>query len=340
MTDNIRKKTSMQDIATALGISKNAVSLAFNNKRGVSEQLREKVIKTAIEMNYGGYGKLGATFESKLVTICFPSAIGRTSQFYSTIYSSIEQELSKHGYRSLIFSLSPEMESAFQLPYGLEEGKIQAVILVGILSKEYVQKVSSLCRNVILVDNYFLDLPVNSVITANLEGGYMETQYLITHGHTRIGFAGKIHTYLAYRQRYIGFTLAMHDAGLAVDPSLLLIHDQLFDFQDQLDQAIAGFSPKMPHALVCANDRAAIQLIGRLHFAGFRIPEDISVIGFDDIETADVITPPLTTMRVPRTEMGRKAALLLIRHLEGEEHPASSVVIYPTLIERNSVKLG
>jgi len=336
--DNIRKKTSMQDIAEELGISKNAVSLALNNKTGISEQLRAKVIQTAIAMNYGGYGRLGDALESKLVAICLPSVLGRSSQFYSAVYWSIEHELGKYGYRSLIISVTQEMEQALQLPAGLDEGKVKAVILVGGLSKQYVEKVSRTFRNTLLVDNYFLNLPIKSVNTANIEGGYEATQYLLSQGHTRIGFAGTIHTYLAYRERHTGYTLAMSDAGIPVIPELSLTEDSLFDNQDKLDLAIGELRKLAPDALICSSDRVAIQLITRMHAAGIHIPGDVSIIGFDDIETADIVNPPLTTMQVPRTEMGRRAALMLVHQLEGEEYLASSVVIYPKLVVRESVK--
>lgn len=336
--DNIRKKTSMQDIAEELGISKNAVSLALNNKTGISEQLRAKVIQTAIAMNYGGYGRLGDAFESKLVAICLPSIIGRSSQFYSAVYWSIEQELGKYGYRSLIISVTQEMEQSLQLPDGLEEGKVKAVILVGVLSRKYVEKVSSTFQNTLLVDNNFLNLPVQSVITANIEGGYTATQYLISQGYTRIGFVGKIHTYLAYRERFTGYTLAMNDSELQLDSELSLTEDSFFDNLDSLDAAISRLREKEVEAMVCSSDRVAIKLITRMQAAGIHIPDDVSIIGFDDIENADIINPPLTTMRVPRAEMGRRAALMLVHQLGGEEYLTSSVVIYPKLIERESVK--
>src|SRR5690554_8186489 len=124
---DVRHKTSMQDIADALGISKNAVSIALNNKPGISESLRTKVIKTAITMNYGSYGKLSNTFEQNLVAICIPSIISGFSQFYSSIYWAIEKELGLTGYSSLLVSISEEMEKNLTLPTNLLDHEVKGV---------------------------------------------------------------------------------------------------------------------------------------------------------------------------------------------------------------------
>lgn len=338
--DRIRQKTSMQDIATALGISKNAVSLALNNKPGISESLRSKVIKTAILMNYGGYGRLGSALERNLVAICVPSAISGFSQFYSSIYWSVERELGSHGYSPLLTSISTEMEESLTFPPVLHEQELRAVVVVGILSKQYIQKLASVFEHLVLVDNHFMDLPLNSVATANIEGGYEATKFLIEKGFSKIGFLGQVHKYTAYAERYNGYRMALNDASIVFDDSLCFTDPSLFKPDLESEKIIDTILEKQIQVIFCACDRVAIQLIGKLHARGLQIPEDVSVLGFDDIENADIVSPPLTTMRVSRQELGMKAAELLINHMEEKDNSHSSITIYPRLVLRESVKIS
>ncbi len=336
--DRIRQKTSMQDIATALGISKNAVSLALNNKPGISDNLRNKVIKTAIMMNYGGYGRLGTALERNLVAICVPSAISGFSQFYSSIYWSVERELGSHGYSPLLTSISTEMEEALTFPPILHEQEVRAVVVVGILSKRYVEKLATVFEHLVLVDNHYMDLPLDSVATANVEGGYEATRFLVEKGFSKIGFVGQVHRYAAYHERCTGYRKALDDAGLPLDESIIFTDSSLFIPDLDSDAIIDSIIAKRVEVVFCSCDRVAIQLIGKLHARGLQIPKDVSILGFDDIENADIVSPPLTTMRVSRQELGMRAAQLLISRMESSEGSHSAITIYPRLILRESVK--
>ncbi len=335
--DNVRQKTSMQDIADALNISKNAVSLALNNKSGISETLRNKVVQTAILMNYGGYGKLGNSSGNNLVAICVPSAISGFSQFYSSVYWAIEKELSAHGYRSLLTSITQEMEHNLSFPEVLHEQGLKGVIVVGVISKEYILKMVNSFNNFVQVDNYYMDLAINSVATANVEGGYEATKFLVEQGAERIGFVGDIHAYNSYKDRYRGYELALSDVLIPKIPSRFFTDSALFSPTLQLDILMEKMKEEQLDAIFCASDRIAIQLIGMMHKNGLQIPQDISIIGFDDTENSDIVNPPLTTMRVPRTELGHVAATLLIEKIASKRKPPSAISIYPKLIQRKSV---
>jgi len=337
--EDVRRKTSMQDIANVLNISKNAVSLALNNRPGISEELKDKVVQVAISMNYGGYGKLASSIEDKLIAICVPNAIRGVSQFYSPVFWAVEQELSFSGYRSLIVSVTKEMETSFVLPEVLFERGVKGIVVVGILSKEYVSKLSQVIENLVLIDNFYLDLPLNSVITANLEGGYEATKYLITQGCSTIGFLGQVNQYNAYKERCSGYRLALSNAGISIDESIIYTDDELFIPSTDLSPIIQGIKEKHLDSVFCASDRLAIQLISMLHKCDMHVPSDISIIGFDDSENSDIVSPPLTTMRVPRQEMGRVAAKLLIEQFNSSSKMSSAISMYPKLIERKSVRL-
>jgi DNA-binding LacI/PurR family transcriptional regulator len=211
--NDLSQKTSMQDIATALGISKNAVSLALNNKPGISESLRQKVIDCAISMNYGSYGKLESSRNKRVVAICVPSAISGFSQFYSSIYWTVERELASRGYRSLLTSVSSEMEDSLQLPPVLTESDVLGVIVVGTFAESYIVKISSVFKNLVLVDSHFVNLQINSVsLLYNCQPRTISNKFLIEKGFKRIGFLGDV--FRAYKERFLGYQItALEESG-------------------------------------------------------------------------------------------------------------------------------
>src|SRR5690554_2872399 len=335
--NHLSQKTSMQDIATALGISKNAVSLALNNKPGISEELRQKVVDCAINMNYGGYGKLKSNLNKRVVAICVPSAISGFSQFYSSIYWTVERELASRGYRSLLTSVSSEMEDSLQLPPVLTESDVLGVIVVGTFAESYIVKISSVFKNLVLVDNHFVDLQINSVTTANLEGGYKATKFLIEKGFDKICFLGPVNVFSAYKERFAGYKLALENSGVELNSNYILVDEALFIPELDLDQIALHIKSYKISSVFCASDRIAIRLMGQLQALGYNIPNDISIVGFDDIENADIVSPPLTTLRVSRTELGKKATKILIDLVKGKNDNTSNIAIHPKLIVRNSV---
>jgi DNA-binding LacI/PurR family transcriptional regulator len=249
----------------------------------------------------------------------------------------VEKELASRGYRPLLTSVSMEMEESLALPPVLQDREVAGVVVVGILSKQYISKIAATFEHLVLVDNYFFDLPLNSVATANIEGGYEATKFLLERGFKKIGFLGQTHTYTAYRERYGGYRMALSDAGIPLDDSRVLTDTKLFKPDLDTDKILHTITSQTLDAVFCASDRVAIQLLGKLHANGFRIPQDISVMGFDDIENADIVSPPLTTMRVSRNELGQQAACLLVDRMESKCNYQSSISIYPKLIVRESV---
>jgi DNA-binding LacI/PurR family transcriptional regulator len=255
------------------------------------------------------------------------------------VYWAIEKVLSLHGYRSLITSITGEMEENLTFPEVLFEQQLIGVIVVGVLKKEYIHLLVNSYNNFVQVDNYFMDLAINSVATANVEGGYEATKFLIEQGCSRIGFVGHTNKYNSYKDRCRGYTLALSDASIQFEPSRVLTNGTFFRPEVNLEAILEVIIYEKLDALFCASDRLAIQIIGILHKKRIKIPQDISIIGFDDTENSDIVNPPLTTMRVPRGELGYAAAHLLVEKIKSKKKPPSAISIYPRLIKRKSVKM-
>lgn len=332
-------KTSMQDIADHLGISKNAVSLALNQKAGVSEELRARVFEAANRLNYRTETKANKKKRSNLLVL-LPEYIRNDTVFYYEVYGAIEKRAKEHGYTAVMCSVTQEMEEQMLLPELYHDIVFHGILLVGVLSHSYVRSINELEIPLVTVDHYYDSLQLDAVVTANVEEAYKIVAYLIDKGHRQIGFMGAIEMTKSFKERWIGYQNAMSDAGLAVNPAhcltggspLYALNTNPAELSAHLDAMTS-----MPTAWFCANDRIAITLIHLLSSKGYKVPEDISIVGFDDIEAARMIYPRLTTIQVPREQLGYEAVDFLIRKIEYGGSPAK-IAIFGQLVERDSCR--
>ncbi|MDU0202696.1 LacI family DNA-binding transcriptional regulator [Paenibacillus sp. PFR10] len=329
-------KNSMQDIANLLGISKNAVSLALNHKPGVSEELRSRVFEAAQQLKYRTESK--ARKKQNHLLVLFPESVQNDKNFYYEVFWSIEKRAKENGYTAIISGVTKDMERLLILPDLYHEFAFSGILLIGVFTPAYVSKLRELETPLVTVDHCYDGLQLDSVVTANAEGACSIVSHLIQKGHRQIGFIGAGSMSKSFRERWFGFTNAMSDAGLAIDRSFCLIgpnkaaspDDELASFLE----AMSGQSP-WPTAWFCANDRLAISLIQHLTARGFHVPDAMSVVGFDDIEAAQMVRPRLTTIHVQREQLAFEAVDLLLRRIEKGGVP-SKISIYGELIERES----
>jgi DNA-binding LacI/PurR family transcriptional regulator len=332
------KKVSMQDIAEYLSISKNAVSLALNNKPGVSEELRKRVFKAAQELNYGG---LGQKRKSSNIIVLIPEYISDDTYFYNDIYWTIEREAKQQGYNAILTSIGSEMEDALQLPDIYFEMDFTGIMIIGIFSDKYVEKLAAMDLPLLSVDHYYDGIVLDSVVTANEEGAYIAVEHLINNGHRDIGYIGSIDMTASLYERWNGYLKAMRRHNLEVNfehcitkPSSL---SHLLNDIEELEKSINEMDT-FPTAWFCGGDRIAISLINVLSRKNIKVPDDISVMGFDDIQASSIIVPPLSTFRVQRELMGKMAVDMLIKKINGSGNNKLKLAIHGELVVRDSVK--
>ncbi|MBP1965888.1 LacI family DNA-binding transcriptional regulator [Paenibacillus aceris] len=328
----MNSKTSMQDIADLLGISKNAVSLALNHKAGVSEELRTRVFEAAHQLKYRTEAK--AKKKQSHLLVLFPEYIQDDKTFYYEVFWSIEKKAKENGYTAIISGVSKEMERLLILPDLYHEMALGGVLIIGAFHPDYVSKLKVLGTTLVTVDHCYDSLQLDAVVTANAEEAYKMVTHLVRKGHRQIGFIGAGSMSKNFKERWYGFETAMSDAGLAVDRMSEIPENALDDLATFLE---AMNKDTMPSAWFCANDRLAISLIQHLTAKGYRVPDDVSVVGFDDIEAAQLVMPRLTTIQVQREQLGYEAVELLIRRIEKGGGP-SKISIYGELIERDSCR--
>jgi LacI family transcriptional regulator/LacI family purine nucleotide synthesis repressor len=335
-----RKKVTMADIAGQLGVSKNSVSLALSDRHGVSDGLRKRVMEKASEMRYGDYAGRGDC-PSACIALLVPEYLHEDAFFYSDVFWAIEAEAKRRGYISINIGISGEMEAALALPVLPDEMRFIGLLAVGVMRRAYVEKLYSLGLPLISVDIEYSDLLIGCVGSANLSGGYMAARYLLDCGHREVGFIGPINTALSIYERFCGFQLAMRRAGLADSAVYNITGDsaefQLFDTVEVLGPLYDRIH-SFPTAWFCAGDRIAIALCGLLAQRGVRVPDEISVMGFDGLSVSEIVTPKLTTINIDRRQMGKRAVEALHNMAARNERSPVNISVLGTLAERDSVR--
>ena len=335
-----KKAVSLQTIADQVGVSKYAVSLALNGKAGVSASLREQIIRVAKE---SGYVRSPKTTPAKKLNILvlIPQYIQNDTAFYPNVYWAIEQSIQEQGHSAIFTSVSDEMSHFGQLPSALQEAKIAGMIVVGQVPVSYMRKLLDTGLPCVSVDEHYRTVDVDCILTANTHGADQMVQHLIDCGHTDIGFIGAIHTTSSNFDRWVGYQNALARNGIAVNRSHCITADSpkesLLSRFDELSRHLDGL-PSLPTAWFCANDGTAVTLISLLRLRGIRVPEDISVVGFDDQSMAAMISPSLTTYHVPRKELGRAAVHLLLFRIASPACACREISVRGYPVYRDSVK--
>lgn len=339
MKQRKKKKVTMKDIAEKLSLSINAVSLAINDKSGVSDETRKIILKTAKEMGYFD-NNISFVVKNHFKNICvlIEERNFLDNYFYTKVILGIEKEAKKNYFDNLVNFMNPD---SFQIPPSIENGKVSGIIIVGNIRDEYLEKLLEYNIPTVLVDHASLTINSNAVLTQNMSGSYMMTQYLIKKGHTQIGFWGDIGYSLSIKERWLGFNVAMQNAGLEVDNDYCITGPvEQYVLQKNYNKVanIISKLDKLPTAWLCSNDNAAITLYNALNILDINVPDSISIVGFDDIDICDIVRPRLTTMHVDKELMGARAVRKLLRLIENPEDPCEHIRMPVKLIERESVK--
>lgn len=339
-------KITMKDIAERLDISINAVSLALNSKAGVSEETRKQVLDVAEELGYLDKSpKFVKSFANKNICVIIKKYYFEDNTFYSKIMMGIGEESRRKGY-DIITCLINETEE--NIPSCIESKKVCGIIVIGTIEDEYLVKLKNYKIPVVLVDHTSLLESTDSILTDNKLGSFNITKLLIEKGYKDIGFFGDLEYSLSIKERFFGYREAIKKflKFNNFKEAEVFIEDQsvLYDVeQNIIDKNIEGIKErinrinKIPEAFVCSNDNAAIALITSLKELGYMVPKDIAVVGFDDIVLSSLIEPKLTTVRVEKDFMGRKAVDRLLWRIENKKDPDEKTILSVEVIERDSV---
>ena len=225
-------------------------------------------------------------------------------------------------------------EETCEMPKSVSDKKADGIIVLGQFSNAYVNALLSLGVPTVFLDFYSARSDVETVIADNFFGSYTITNYLIEMGHRRIGFLGTINSTSSIQDRFLGFYKAHLENHIRINQSWL-IDDRKVDG--------VGFSEynlpaELPTAFVCNCDETAYTLVNQLRNRGLRIPEDISVVGYDNHIYSTISNPRITTIDVNSYEMSSHAVEIIIRKIRDNSYKCGRVLITGNLVERDSVR--
>ncbi len=339
-------KPTMKDIANVHGVSINAVSLALNNKPGISEEMRIKILRTAEEIGYlESREKFLRTFERTNLCVMMQKKYSKDMNFYGRVLYGAVEEAKKNGYDvSINFFDDKNME----IPKMIKEHRVCGIIIIGKIRDENIDMLQ-LCRiPMVLTDHACLVKNIDSVLTDNKLGGFVVTRYLIEKGFQKIGFFGELSYSLSIKERYWGFKEALSTYADSLHLTDLDTYLDQYSITDGIEEAVlksdnrkivevVRASNQLPEVFVCSNDNAAIALMMALQVLGYKIPHDISLTGFDNIDMCEKVSPKLTTINVNKEMMGKRAVQRLLYRIRHRDSLSENTVIGVELIERESV---
>lgn len=331
------KKVVMQDIADRLSLSKNSVSQALSGKDGVSEETRRKVIETAEAMGYRYAKKPVEGSQTQIKTVgLIASDFAFSMKFFGEIYLSIEREAKNHGINLLIQSITPEMRDRLLLPSFIEDNQVDGILILSHISTPYIRKVIDQDIPAVLIDHHHPLLQTDAVLTNNRFSAYIAVKHLLDLGHTEIGILGNVEVSPSYQERWEGYLLALREHGIQPSESRMLVH--IPEEEAAISDALNSMSGQ-PSAWFCLNDGFAFYVSSTLRELGYRIPDDVSICGFDNSHYSQMASPKITTMEVDLRLFAHKAFEQLLWRIKHPEEAHQEILLPTHLIQRESTAI-
>ncbi len=343
------KKVTIQDIADALGISRNTVSKAINNADGLADATREKILKKAVEMEYKQFSYVTALTEGTSaarpevskgageISLFTASIFHMTNHFAALMLDRFRQELAQIGYSLNIHIVDHENIVHRTLPATFNQERCSGIICIEMFNWDYDEM---LCR--LGLPTLFVDTPIkrdgNSLPSDQL---YMENTVGITKlvndmlqkGKKRIGFLGDYEHCQSFYERYTAYRCAMLMAGAEVEEKFIICENAAAEMEKCLSELT-----EMPDLFICGNDFVAMDAVQVLRRLGKSIPEDVMLSGFDDAPESRIITPPLTSVHIHTDIMAFTAVDLLLTRIKEPNLDYRIVHTETELICRDSTK--
>lgn len=333
----IKKSVTMSDVAKAMGVSTVTVSKALGDREGVSETLRERIKQKATEMGYrthtGGHAQNdGLTYNIGVVVA--KRFIGEPSAFYWIMYRYLVELLQKQNYYGMLEVVEDGADGSCEIPNSVRDRKVDGLILLGQFSDEYIDKLMRYYIPTVFLDFYGSRDDADTVLSDNFYGAYILTAHLIANGHRRIGFLGSIGSTSSIQDRYLGYYKAL------LENRLPLRQDWIIGDRSPEGEIHKSFElPKeLPTAFVCNCDESAFKLVGQLRDMGLRIPDDISVAGYDNHVYSTMCRPHLTTMDVNSRQMASEAVDIILHKIRDGSYKRGRTLVMGKLVLRDSVK--
>lgn len=330
---------TIKDIARLAGVSINTVSRALNDKADVNPQTKEKIKRIAHEMNYTP-NSLAQGLKSKRSQVLGVVVTNIDNPFYGEIIREVESVARKHDYYLMLCNTSEDRQKELEA-LTLLKSRVDGVLITPVTAdEETVQFLQDINLPFVILNR----VPVNSsnvdyVVTDNIKGAYLAIKHFQEKAIQTVHFIAGPKNLYTVNQRYEGCMKAIHEIPSSEKLSLITHHIPLsMNACYEKTMEILEVKPKNKIGIFAYNDNLAIGAMKAIREKGYRIPEDIALMGYDDIRYASMLEVPLTTIRQSGAEIGERGATILIENIQTikKRKTSSSVILEPELIVRGS----
>ncbi len=329
----MHKKLTIKDIADKAKVSKSTVSRVLNNSDSVNEKKRKAVLSAMKKLDYKPNQLARGLAGGKSLTVgVVTHDLG--SPFYDSVAQGVARRLSDSGYSPIFVDAHWHAETEEKAILTLQERRVDGIVLIGGNIPAKKLRNFQLERPLVVIAREIPGWHEVCFSIDNFKGAYDATSFLIDSGHTEIAFISGIPTHQDAIRRKLGFEQALQDAAIPLNERLIVEGDFRAQSGVLAAEALLARGARFT-AIFCSNDEMAFGARLLLYRRGIRVPEDVSMIGFDDQPNSAFMTPPLTTIRQPAFELGRAGAAALMRILENA--PAERPDLSTKLVIRESV---
>lgn len=345
----------IKDIAKMAGVSTTAVSFALNNKEGISEETRKKILDIVNDCGYmpRTLMKCNTTEDDEarrrtgliLLLSCpnspFTTVEGRrVGMAFYEIINSIENCANEKQYDLLFKSINMNEEFQNEVREVVDHHKVDGIIIASTaIPSKYIQQVQAIGVPSVAIDAYYADIDVDCIVMDNYPGAYKAGEYLYSLGHRKIGYLRSLMRINNFDERQSGFEAALKDHGIPLEEKYIYqIGSDMDECETVLREALTD-RKDLPTALFAESDYLALGAMRILQKMGINVPGDISIIGFDNIPITSIMTPALTTVSVPWQDMADMAVDALIRRMDSGKKMSIKSRIGVELVIRDSCRL-
>ncbi len=329
---------TIKDVARMAGVSTTTVSHVINKTRFVAEATQKKVLAAVEDLNYAP-SAVARSLKCNTTRTIGMLVTKSTNPFFAEVVHGVEEYCYREGYTLILCNTEGNLSKQRDYLRMLAEKRVDGLL---VMCSDLDQKLLDLLERQkdlpMVIMDWDSESPHTDKIQDNAEqGGYIATKYFIDHGHTLIGCLSGHNDKSTCRERLKGFNKAMAEANLAVNEDWILEGDFECDSAVKAAEKYIAMTER-PTAIFCFNDIMAMALISTFEQAGLRVPGDISIIGYDNIDLAPYFAPPLTTIHQPKRRLGKTAIKILMERMKDKDHERQIFEMAPAIVERKSVK--
>jgi len=326
----------MKDIAKRAKVSVITVSRALNNRPDINPETKKRILKIARNLNYttDQLARGLVTRKTRTIGVLVPDNV---DSFYAAVVQGIGDECRERGYGIFLWNTLDSADKELEYLRQAREKRTDGILLYPVQAdKRYLSELKRSPSPIVFLNRHTDDPHFDHVMNDNVHGAYLAVHHLIKRGHQRIAYVCAKQDSSTGRERISGCRKAIEEAGFSPDTLELLLCEENIESSYQLVKDLVA-REKPPSAIFMWDDRLAVSAIKAIHEIGLRIPDDVAVVGYDDIEIAAYLYPPLTTVRQPSHQIGETAARILLNKLESKDKPIpQKIVLKPELVIRES----